>query len=147
MEDIKTEEAKKTIDNLKAHFKQGLDKSGDFVYFEITINEDLKKMLKQAVINETATTLDLRTGTEEDGTDKYESYERYKVKRVIYNVLYENAEYLFIKKLLDSGKFKFKFLDLSRLENFKGHFKRNIQKTLTTLLGIELEQTVTFKQQ
>jgi len=138
-------ESKKVIENLKAQFKQGLNKTGEMVFLEVYLNDDLKKILKKVIINEETDTNNLLIGYRERGeVEETKTFIRYKVKRIVFNNLYNQPDYLFIKKLLDDGKFKFEFYELNRLEVFKSHFKENMQKTISLLMGLDIVQNITF---
>ena len=71
--------------------------------------------------------------------------DRFIEERFIFSSLHYQPDFIFTKALLDKGKHKFEFYDLSTLEQFKTYFKQNIQKVIGLLLGLEVEQVINFK--
>jgi len=138
------EESEKVINTLKATFNQGLSRDGETAFLKITFNNDLKKLIKRVVINDfiVCSNYDFNSGDEILNP----ILKRYKVKSPIFNSLYgDEKELIFLKSLLDNGKHKFNFNELSRLERFKINFKDILHKCIGLVLSCEVSQTITFK--
>ena len=140
-------EEKKKIDNFKAHFKQGLNKKGNAAFIEVSFNKDLCNMIKTATISEETETDYLRIGENEEGETPTDinKFIRYKVKGVVFSCLGTQKDFIFVKKLLDKGKYTFEFYNFDYLESFKSYLKVNLQKVISLLIGLEVEETITFK--
>jgi len=139
----------KQIDKFKAFFRDSLSDNGDYSELKIVFNKDLKKVLKDTTINEVETFRFESGGlrlNDEDSLNLTETLQRYKVKRAIFSSLMNNnKECLFIKELIDTGKYTFKFNNIPTRDRFKEEFKQNLFSLLRLSINEVVEQTLTFK--
>lgn len=141
------EEKKKLIDGFRIHFKQGLDKKGERAFLTLTFNSSLRAILKEVCINETTEDKFNQGRINNEGSNQYQTYERYKVKSIIYNSIYQTDKgLLFNKQLLNKGSLKLEFYNFIELETIKTRIKEGIQRALRVILNTDFEQTINFKQ-
>ncbi len=135
---------KKTIGNFKMWLWESVSKDGEECFLNIKINDDLKALLKTAIINETQI-FNHMVGVDNNRMTIREEMTRYKVKSVFYRDLYHgDKDLLFTKELLDKGQTKVKFASMDTIEQRKSNLWNNLRVLCKTLLNIGVKQLISF---
>ena len=136
----------KQVDKYKAKFKQELNTEGDYINLTISLNTDLKDILKKSCLDGKVPTSFYFGDYDETGNRVKLELQRYKVKSVVYGCLYQDyKDALFITDLIDNGEFTFNFKTLEVLEKFKMNFRDNLFNLLKNVLSSNLEQNIIYK--
>ncbi len=134
----------KEIGNYKTKFKTHFDRDkGDFLTLDISISDDLKKLLNNSVIDE-----ETEFGFD-CGTNEYQKLKRYRVKSWIFNSLVDNyKDLLFTMKLLKNGEMKLKVQNVSHIDSIIDGFKQNLKQLIQTILKYsDIDMVVNFNVQ
>ena len=108
--------------NLKTSFN---NKDSDKIFLNLSVNKPLQDLLKDCVINETIKFSSFGEG---------EVLTRYRVKKWVYNSVYEEAKaYLFVKNFIDSGKLKVGFLNVTNLDDVNEGIKKALREVVKIL--------------
>jgi hypothetical protein len=141
-------EKTKRIGNYEIKFKTSIDEAtGDCVNMKIVYTQDLLELMKTiCVTNEDPVDLKFRAGVDIDGSNIYETYKRYKVKRVVFSSISgEYKEIAFIKELIDSGETTIRILDVHKVEEIILGFKYVIAEAVKVMTKYaDLDATVKF---
>lgn len=134
---INTEKQIKNIGDYQ--FKHIIDfnnRTGDYISLSLYYSEELRKLIRKAVIEETLT----------ENLYSCDTTERYKVKSIIYNGI--NSRYkgfLFIKELIDTGKTTIKILNIRDTEYILNCLQSDIKELIRYILKFDnYETTITI---
>jgi len=136
---------KKQIGDFKLYFQQGLDKVGDNCFLKIIANDELKDVLRKAIIDEV---VEFNYFSRDENGERVEKkIKRYRVKRFIFSSLYGNSkDVLFIKDFVDKGSYVLEFQSIDNIETAKNEIRANLRVVIEILTKMEItEQEVTFK--
>ena len=129
-------------------FSKGIDENGDSCILKLKITDDLKKLLKRAIVSNTTQEFKVNIGyPETTGQQEYINLERYKVKRIVFSALrnsYNCRDVLFSKQLIKEGEIQINFNTWNRLEEFKSYMTSVIHDFLKCFLTTQYEQKVTY---
>ena len=128
----------KQIDKFKAYYKAGLSNDGEKCFFSVTFNNELQEILKNVIIKTQTETLNLN--------DETETTNRYKVKTAILTSIesrYRTS--LFIKELVDNGKFIFYFSNVPLRKSFQLDFIEALNSFIRVIQNVEMEMSIAYK--
>jgi hypothetical protein len=150
MENKMTEtERTKRIGNYEVKFKTIISEdTGDAIHLKISYTQDTLEMIKQiCCLTEPLTEIKVKVGADLDGSSIYDTFQRYKVKRVVYGSLSgEQRDIVFLKELVDNGEITLKLLDVRKVEDIVMGFKSVISEIIRIMTRYaDLDANVSFK--
>jgi len=131
---------KKSIGNYKIRFKTSFDKKKeDSIFLNISISEDLKKLIEGIIIKEN-TKFDFHTG------EKDTTYTRYKVKSWVFGALYsDHRDFLFVKALVEGKDFNIELNSVNRIDTIISDLKENVRRLIEIVLKYsKIDTTVSY---
>ncbi|MCH7534151.1 MAG: hypothetical protein IH948_00095 [Bacteroidetes bacterium] len=134
----------KEIGKYKIKFFGKFSDSSDKLNLVVSIDSGLKKFLRECTASGETQDLNIPVGRDNNGGTQHQKFKRYLIKTPLRNTIsYINGfECVFIKELLDNGRFTIEFNDFDSREKVKKAVKDTIKVLIQRKSDATINETV-----